>query len=488
MKEFPFKQSFSCQLKPLVSEEKDKFLAMASLIEIGKFIPNINTVQNIDLLPIAFNACVANRVNKNGDVIDTQTAITIYSNFIHKPINVEHNRQKVLGTILVAGFSEFGTDKPLSIEEVKNLTSPFNITLGGIIWRLVNPEIVDIIEESNDPTSDNYLKISASWELGFSEFNIVTINGHSRNLTDGRIITEESQIEELKNNLKALGGDGKVDDVHYYRMPINDVIPLGIGLTEKPAAEVKGIVVPPDKEVTEGKQKIISQNEKINVKERRQNTMKITSVQDITDETLKESKASDVADFIATELKKGSEVWEKEKVSLNNALAETKTAQEKVLAENTKLTEDIKNIQATLKVLSDEKIAREKVDKFNARMTEINEQFELDDEVRAAIVDDVKSLASDEDFDKWKKKAQVLLKGFAKKAKKEDKEDKEEQEEENMHKKEKECKANDETVENALENAKKEANKMPNSSSSNDPTLKDKYQAAFAKDNFIIKV
>ena len=73
---------FSSTIKPLVSEEKDKYLAMASLLEVSDFVPELDTDTNIDLLPIAFNACVANRVNKNGDVVNGETALEIYSNLI----------------------------------------------------------------------------------------------------------------------------------------------------------------------------------------------------------------------------------------------------------------------------------------------------------------------------------------------------------------------------------------------------------------------
>ena len=46
---------FSSTVKPLITEEKDKYLAMASLVDVGEFIPEIDTDRNIDLLPIAFN-------------------------------------------------------------------------------------------------------------------------------------------------------------------------------------------------------------------------------------------------------------------------------------------------------------------------------------------------------------------------------------------------------------------------------------------------
>ena len=242
MKEFKYTTSFSSVIKPLVAEDKDKYLAMASYVDIGDFVPDVDTKKNVDLLPIAFNAFVANRVNKNGDVIDTDTAIASYKNFINKPINIEHNRDRVIGTILTAGFSEFGTDKPLTEEQVKDLKGPFNVTLGGVIWKVVNSNLANLIESSTDPDDTNYQRISASWELGFSEYNLALIEGESKNLEDAEVISDSEIVKELQANLKALGGKGETEDgKKVYRKVINDVVPLGIGLTETPAADVKGV-------------------------------------------------------------------------------------------------------------------------------------------------------------------------------------------------------------------------------------------------------
>ena len=51
-------------------------------------------------------------------------------------------------------------------------------------------------------------------------------------------------IEELDKAAKYLvaeGGAGKMEESYVYRKVINDVLPLGIGLTETPAADVKGV-------------------------------------------------------------------------------------------------------------------------------------------------------------------------------------------------------------------------------------------------------
>jgi len=304
---FKYTTSFCSELKPLISEEKDKYLALATLMNLADFVPDIDVEKNMDLLPVAFNAFVANRVNKNGDVINTDTAIAIHKNFINKPINIEHNRERVVGVILTAGFSTFGSDRVLTEDQVKSSSEPFNVTLGGVIWKVTNSELTDLIEEAADPTSEHYSKISASWELGFSEYNLIVLPEGEKNIEDGQFITDVAEIEAMESHLKAFGGSGKLDNGNYvYRQVIADVVPLGIGLTESPAADVKGILASDDEkkkldDVEQSKQNNSSQTNKNNVKTNK--VMKtIESIKDINDESLQELSASSISDFIESEL------------------------------------------------------------------------------------------------------------------------------------------------------------------------------------------
>ena len=41
---------FSSVIRPMVSEEKDEHLALASALDVSRFVPNIDTDKNIDLL------------------------------------------------------------------------------------------------------------------------------------------------------------------------------------------------------------------------------------------------------------------------------------------------------------------------------------------------------------------------------------------------------------------------------------------------------
>ena len=519
MENFKYKTTFSSEIKPLVSEEKDKYLAMASLVNVGDFIPDINLDDNVDLLPIAFNACVVNRVNKNGDVISTATALDICKNFINKPINIEHNRGNVVGVILTAGFSEFGTDKVLTEEEVKEKSSPFNITLGGVIWRVVNRDLSEMIEESSDPTSENYMNISASWELGFADFNLVILPEGEKNTENGEIIADEKKIEELQQYLRSFGGKGCMDDsTCVYRQVIGDVFPLGIGLTESPAADVEGIateITVDKKEEAEKPRKIeekevsseekaptldelvnkkenlknlfvknntetnnISQNEELNVIPK-ENTMKIKSVKDLTDESLKDLSASAVSDFIEEELKTASEKYAEEKAALEKTLEENKQEHEALVSNHEEVKDTLDKVKADLEVLQKEKEEKEAEEKFNEHMSSLDDDFQLTDEDREVIATDIKDM-SEEEYDSYVNKMNILLKNKLKveieKAEAEAS---------------KEVKANDteaeEVIESAVDEADKEVEELPNSTTPEEPTTLEKYEKAFDIDQFEIK-
>ena len=486
-----FTTVFSSAIKPLVSEEKDKYLALASLIDVGNFIPNIDTDKNVDLLPIAFNACVTNRVNKNGDVIDAATAIEIYKNFVNKPINVEHNRQQVVGCILSAGFSEFGTDLPLSEDQAKEMKGPFNITLGGIVWKVVNSKLASMIENSNDPTSEEFQKISASWELGFSEYNLVAISENSKNIEDGMEITDAKEVELLSHNLRSLGGSGKLKDGRsIYRKVVGQVVPLGIGLTSNPAADVVGVAIKSDiveiqpinavESDSSEKTEIISHIELNNVNNSTfdNKVMKISKIEDITDASMKEISASAMIDFISEHLKQASEQFVLDKSDKEGAI-------KAALEEQVKLKEQLEIVQKALATLEAARLATEASETFNTRMALFDSEFDLEAEDREILASEIKEM-SEEAFAAYKKKMDVLMKGKKKMSKEEFlkkfiKKDKTEDSKE-------EAKASSETlVDEVLEKAEVKAEAVVATTSASDATLFDKYKKAFSLEQFDIK-
>jgi hypothetical protein len=444
MKKQKFETTFAnIKIRPVVSEEKDKYLSVASLDKLKKFLPEINTDDNVDLLPVAFDACVVNRVNKNGDVIDGETAAKIAKNFVNKPINIEHNRKQVIGCIVSASFSKFGSNESLAEMDVKSMKTPFNITLGGVIWKVVDRDLADQIEESNDPTSENYMSISASWELGFNDFNIIVLDNGEKNIENGMVVSDAQQIDKLKNNLRGFGGNGKIDnDKSIYRQVLGKVVPLGVGFTLNPAADVQGVATPEEKpavlelkdnkssedsedtgsvtpentektedkiiESSEASENNTSHEEELNVKKERI-YMKITKIEDITDALLKEVTASSVAEFISEELKKASDQFVSEKAEKENEL---KAANEKistVTAEHEAVKKQVEELSQKLASLEAEKEAKAKEETFNMRMASFDEEYDLEDEDRKVIAKAIKDL-DEKSFEDHKETIAVLMK------------------------------------------------------------------------------
>ena len=496
MEELKYTTIFSSTIKPLVSEEKDKYLAMASLLDVGDFIPEVDTEKNIDLLPIAFNACVANRVNKNGDVIDTPTALEIYENFINKPINIEHNRDRVVGAILTAGFSEFGTDKQILAEELKDHKGPFNITLGGIVWKVVNSNLAKMIEDSADPTSEKYQGISASWELGFSDYDLVVIEGEEKNIENAEFVTEIEEVGQLKANLKSLGGTGKLEDGRsVYRRVTEQVVPLGIGLTETPAADVQGVAI--QKEQEEENTEEVKSSEKLektsqssdnNVNNNNQLVMKIESIKDINDESLKTLEASAVHDFIHDELQKASEDFAAQKKEKQEALEASETKIKEIEEEREALKKELEDVQAGLAELKAQEEARLAQEKFNERMASFDEEFQLTDEDREVIAKDVADM-DDEAFAAYGEKMKVLLKDKNKKAleekkKEEDAKAAEAEASEEIVASESEEETPENVVDDAIDNAEVEDSAVAATTDAQEATTYEKYKNAFSIDNF----
>ena len=474
---FKYITTFSSVLKPLVSEEKDKYLALASLIEVGSFIPNVDTEKNVDLLPVAFNAAVVNRVNRNGDVIDSLTALASYKDFINKPINFEHNRERIVGVILTAGFSEFGSDAPLTEDQVKDLKGPYNITLGGVIWKIANPNLATMIEDSSDSTSVNYQKISASWELGFNEYNLIVIEGESKNIEDGLEISDASEIETLKANLRTFGGSGKIDkSKSVYRKVIGNVVPLGIGLTETPAADVKGVATIKIEEKQQPDEENISKIENLDVNTLIDNkAMKITSLKDINDENLKQATASQISDLIEQELKTASEKFAVEKASVESQLKSTKESLDTLVANQDTLQKEISALKEALFTAEAEKQKILASEKFNERMSAFDAEYDLDAETRQILATEIAEM-EDSAFAAFKDKMAVFMKS----KKKGEKNDKKQEDS-------KEAKASvAQIVEEVADKAEKQVVNIPMTSSASQSSFYEKYKQAFDYEGFVV--
>lgn len=509
-----------------VDFDEDKYLAVASIDQLKGYLPNsVDLDVNKDLMGVAFDAFVVNRGNKNGHMIGTENALAMVHNFVNKPFNIEHNRKTVVGFCTGYGFSEFGTSKPLTLEQVSAMEEPFNVVLSGYVWKITNPEFAEELVSSSDPSSSKYLSVSASWELGFNEFNIAE---GSKNLNEATIIENEEDILKHKDDLKVFGGSG-ISSISGKQIFLNlqgNILPLGIGFTNNPAAEVKGVVISYDspednknqKEDNEMNKKSVSSEIK-DVK----NIMQINQIEDITDEAMKEVSASAVREFISNKITELAKDWTAKAEEKENAL---KVAQEELAALKT----DLESIKAdSEKVKADfaevqENIRKQEIEAtFQRRMSLIDEEFNLTDADRTIIAEDLQAIADEESFEKWYIKFATLAEAKKKAPKKveeksglekervsddvgtsggtsfsaeqeeeeeiEEEDSKEEEEleaEKKKAQKEKE-EAKAKTIEEVVNNVQIEAALIPNAAAPNDLSLMQKISAAFNKSSVKIK-
>lgn len=417
------------------------------------------------------------------------------------------------------------------------MKDPFNVVLSGYVWKIVNPEFASELVESSDPSSNKYLSVSASWELGFNEFNVAKGN---KNLADATIIEKEDEIVELKDRLKVFGGNGYTEDGELVLLNLQgNVLPLGIGFTNTPAAEVSGIVISYDKPQTEEIVKAedekytcakcgykgveaetcpkcgcedyeemeeeedekenevdsseIKSNKKSVQKENKnvKNNMQLKNIDDITEDSIKEVAASEVREFISNRIADLAKEWqskvEEKETALKAAedqISALRTDLESIKADSDKVKEEFTKIQEDLK-------AKEIEANFQRRMSLLDEEFDLTDEDRNIIAEDLNAIENDEQFEKWYKKFSTFAAAKKKSAKKfvpfkkdgEEKDDKEAKEE-----KASEVVASEEkTVEEVISSAEVTEEVLPNASSPQEASLVEKISAAFNKNSVKIK-
>ena len=126
-------------------------------------------------------------------------------------------------------------------------------------------------------------------------------------------------------------------------------------------------------------------------------------------------------------------------------------------------------------------------------MASFDEEYQLDDEDRKVIASDIQDL-DEENFNSYKEKMAVLLKGKNKEllaAAEEEAKASEEEVTEASEEQPEEAKASEEdseeVVEEAIDNAEVENDAVATSTEAEAPTLYEKYKDAFSLENFNIK-
>ena len=490
-------------------------ISSANIQNLKSLIPSsVDLEKNIDLMGVAFNAAVVNEFNRNGDGIDTKTAIESVQQFIHKPTNIEHNKKKIVGHIVNAGFSDY-SDSSILVNVDEETDKPFNIALGAVVYKTVDKDFFETLKTSTDPKSKMHNKVSARWEVGFSEYKIAV---GSKNLKDAQIISDPQKVDEMKGMLKGFGGKGITEDGKpIYRLISGKIYPLGIGFTMKPAANVQGVISNEYKSEEDNEDEISKSNktqtkvlEKISnkISQNLKNTVNNTKIMDL-ETLLSEIKASltekkfseeAIAGMTATfadaikqkddEYKASLEAAEQEKAEIASAKEELQNSVESIK-------EELKAAQERIEKFESEKAAQEAVARFNSRMEEIDSIYELEESDSSFIAEKIKGLdESDEAFASFKDELAVFWASKNKEVKAKQEEAIAARVEEEIEKRLNKSEASEETseegevevdVEAALENAEATEEPLPNNNEAqaSSKSFREKFAAAFSRENVL---
>jgi len=423
--------------------------ASMELEDLKSLLPDSEEIKNNpDLLYTCFNAAVINLINLNGDGITTEGAKILVESTKFKPMNIEHSREDIIGVITNYGFSSFGENKTLTEQELTD--DPFNLSLAAIVWKISNKAFYKFILDSQDEDSEVFKTVSTSWEVGFNSYKLAV---GSKDLRKAKIIDDEETVETYSKYLSSMGGKGFLPTgEEVYRIIGDDCRFLGCAFTTNPAAAVQGVlsvdyrdfeeneeeleekdeeekeeteesmhyekkeneeeeiegsVDPEVTELTETEASIFIENQdkiSLNKKNRVIVHMKYTNLDELIDH-LHEAAASDVRDFVVSQVEKSNDQF----VALKNEKAEKEQALDNALAniknfedESQQLRDEVSELRASLKAQEDQA-------KFSERIESLKEQFDIDSAASKSVAKRIFGL-SDEDFSEWLEDMKPLLK------------------------------------------------------------------------------
>lgn len=480
---YKYKAKFSAFARVLQFKKGDELIALASLDNL-KGIFGGKVPHEEDLLPMVANLFVGGESNLNFDALSIEDTIKHYKLFEKKFISLEHRRDHCVGYCVSANLSRFGTNEIISEEEALK-EDIVNVSIGMIVWKILDSDLTDYLIEASNESSPTFGDASLSFEVGYTDYKIGV---GSKTIRKAKII-DESNEEFAKYNkiLVSNGGTGKGENGDIvYRVLAGEILPLGSSIVNSPASRVRGLLnlEQSNSSLNNNTQSNISQNNKstvINIEQfNTEKIMTLKSIKDITDESLKQVAASAIIDLWETEIKKADDKFKAEKDEKQRAYAELEKKNADVVADLEKTKKEFEDLNKKFAELSNQAQAKEAQEQFTQRMAHFDAEYELSDEDRLIVKEDIQGLEDDK-FNVYAKRMEILFreknkKLMAEKAKKEAE-----------AKEKKEVKASTETpVKDAVDAAKKEVKgTVPNASDNTNQSLFDKYKAAFTPEQCI---
>ena len=418
-----------------VGHEKSKEI-VASLQPLKDAFIDYSEDADSDLLAFAGNLFVANLPNKNDAIVTKEDALKYYKTLEKKFLDLEHKRTNIIGFIESVFLTDFNTSEIISEETAQNL-NVFNVGVRGYIWKkTIGSKLAKFIVDASDPTSENYNKVSLSFEWSFDYYDIVKYNNGIIEIPQEE---QESFAKLLKHN-KGKGVDKEGNRI--VRRIRGDQYGSGAGLVPVPAAEVKGIAIlekeaeydEDDNDDEDDKEDNNTEDSHLLISEDQPQKQKTSvthnkTLNNFMPKTLEELKANwdelakkpeeafaSVASFIADSIKDKSAEFEaslKEKedakLKAEQSAAELKASLESSQQKIKEQEEALSKVNAKLADIEKAQELAAKQERFNNRMAEFDSIFDLDDEDRGFLKDDLLNL-DEEAYAAYKGKMKKMMK------------------------------------------------------------------------------
>jgi hypothetical protein len=229
-----FEQEINDGLEPLISAQSS--IAYASLVEKSvdinlnaKSLKAIAGLYDKDLY-YTQSILVTTSWNKNDDIFEPHEVWVAKNTPIHKPTNLEHNENVIVGHIT---SNHPITDDNIIIDEstpVENLPKKFHILTGSVIYTgYTDLELKErsskLIAEIEDGTK------YVSMECFFNGFDYGLLN---KATGEYKILSRNDETAYLTKHLKAYGGLGEHEDYKVGRV-LKNITFSGKGFVDRPA-------------------------------------------------------------------------------------------------------------------------------------------------------------------------------------------------------------------------------------------------------------
>jgi hypothetical protein len=250
-------------LKLIRHPKKDLFVKANELVKesYSNLFPK---VQKSDILYLSAVSFTVGHINKN-DALILPEELGLYKTAVSTPVDIEHNRDEIVGFCLSTYLSNIRNNKILDEESANEILSNDGKVNAGVIfgiWKINNPDLAEMLEDNFDENSSNFARFKMSFECYFDDFVLFLSNGKA-DFPNGIIVKpEDPDFSAMFSSLLINGGNGMFNGNRVSICPINGIIG-GNALTFSPANEFSDLTSIKDSEDNKTDVKLFIDNKEV---------------------------------------------------------------------------------------------------------------------------------------------------------------------------------------------------------------------------------